>query len=52
MKNIHRHDYGQFKGELQSKNKLGSIDRVLEEIRNGEGPRAIRLRERRKRIFK
>ena len=31
-----------FRGELQSKNKLGPIDRVLEEIRNGEGLRVIR----------
>ena len=31
------------KGELQSKNnKLCSIDRVLEDIRNGESPRATR----------
>ena len=30
------------KGELQSKNKLDSIDSVLEEIPNGEGPTAIR----------
>ena len=30
------------KGELQSKNKLGSIDRVLEVTRKDESTRAIR----------